>query len=190
MFARYYITDRQPLGGVEPLLDNIARQFADGITMVQLREKDLSVREQLSLAQRVRALPNPHGTKILINDRLDVALAAGLDGVHLRGDAPAPSALRAGLPAGFLVGVSCHSLEDVRRAESADFVVLGPVFESFSKPGYGPTIGLEGLRQASVIRPVYALGGITAANAPDCIAAGATGVAAITMFQPASKISR
>ena len=168
---------------MDALVDNIARRLAEGITMVQLREKDLSVRELLALARQVRALPNPLGAKILVNDRLDVALAAGLDGVHLRGDAPAPSDLRAGLPSGFLVGVSCHSVDDVRRAESADFVVLGPAYESFSKPGYGPVIGLEGLRAASQLAPVYALGGITAENASDCIAAGAVGVAAITLFQ-------
>ena len=185
MLARYYITDRHALGGIDALVANIARRFAEGITMVQLREKDLSVRDQLALALRIRALPNPHGAKILINDRLDVALAAGLDGVHLRGDAPSPSALRAGLPAGFLMGVSCHSLADVQRAGSADFVVLGPVFESLSKPGYGPVIGLEGLRAASKSRPVYALGGVTHVNAQACMDAGAAGVAAITWFQRA-----
>ena len=100
--------------------------------MIQLREKDLPVRDQLALARRVRALANPHGAKILINDRLDVALAAGLDGVHLRGNSPAPSEIRSSVPKGFLIGVSCHTLADVQRAASADFVVLGPVFESFS----------------------------------------------------------
>jgi len=183
LLARYYITDRHGLGGIDALVDNIAYWLREGITMVQLREKDLSVRDQFSLACRVKALPNPHGTKILINDRLDVALAAGLDGVHLRGDAPAPLLLRVGLPPGFLIGVSCHSVEDVRRAESADFVVLGPVYESLSKPGYGPVIGLEGLRAASQLRPVYALGGVTQASAQACVDAGAMGVAAITWFQ-------
>ena len=183
MISRYYITDRHPLGGVDALIANIARRLEEGIEMIQLRERDLPVRDQLALARRVRALANPHGTRILINDRLDVALAAGLDGVHLRGDAPAPVELRAFVPVGFLFGVSCHSLDDVRRAVTADFVVLGPVFESFSKPGYGPAIGLEGLRKASQLAPVYALGGITAANSQACIEAGASGIAAITMFQ-------
>ena len=183
MISRYYITDRHPLGGLDALVANIARRLDEGIEMIQLRERDLSVRDQLALARRVRALANPHGTKILINDRLDVALAAGLDGVHLRGDAPAPAELRAFVPAGFLFGVSCHSLDDVHRADSADFVVLGPVFESFSKPGYGPAIGLEGLRKASQLAPVYALGGITTDTAPACLEAGAAGIAAITMFQ-------
>lgn len=183
MFGRYYITDRQALGGVDALVANIARRLVEGITMVQLREKDLPVRELLALARRVRALPNPHGAKILVNDRLDVALAAGLDGVHLRGDAPSPADLRFVTPAGFLFGVSCHSLADVERAATADFVVLGPVFESLSKPGYGPAIGLDGVTKASRLARVYALGGVTAKNAPACIAAGAIGVAAITMFQ-------
>ncbi|MBY0505620.1 MAG: thiamine phosphate synthase [Bryobacteraceae bacterium] len=183
MLARYYITDRHGLGGVEALVENIAHWLREGITMVQLREKDLSMRELLALARRVRALPNPHGTKILINDRLDVALAVGLDGVHLRGGAPAPSGLRDSLPDGFLIGVSCHSLDDVQRASSADFVVLGPVFESLSKPGYGPVIGLDGIQRASAIRPVYALGGVTESNAAACIDSGAVGIAAITLFQ-------
>ena len=183
MIASYYITDRHPLGGVDALVTNIARRLEEGIGMIQLREKDLPVRDQLALARRVRALANPHGAKILINDRLDVALAAGLDGVHLRGNSPAPSEIRSSVPKGFLIGVSCHTLADVQRAASADFVVLGPVFESFSKPGYGPAIGLDGLKNASKIMPVYALGGITAANAPACVDAGAAGIAAITMFQ-------
>ncbi len=183
MIARYYITDRHPLGGLDPLLENIARHLRDGIELIQLREKDLSPRDQFAFAQRVRALPNPHGARILINDRLDIALAAGLDGVHLRGDAPSASHLRPHLPSGFLVAVSCHSLADVERAAAADFVVLGPVFESFSKPGYGPAIGLDTLARAAQLVPTYALGGITAANAPACIAAGAAGIAAITMFQ-------
>ncbi len=191
MISRYYITDRHPLGGVDALVANIAQRLDEGIEMIQLRERDLPVRDQFALALRVKALPNPHGTKILINDRLDVALAAGLDGVHLRGDAPSPTELRALVPAGFLFGVSCHSLDDVRRAATADFVVLGPVFESLSKPGYGPAIGLSGLRNAGKIVPVYALGGITAAKAQACIEAGAAGVAAITMFQqPASESCR
>jgi thiamine-phosphate pyrophosphorylase len=153
--------------------------------MIQLRERDLPVRDQLALARRVRDLDNPWGTRILINDRLDVALAADLDGVHLRGGSPEPASLKSSAPKGFLFGVSCHSLADVERAESADFVVLSPVFESFSKAGYGPVIGLEGLTKARAISrvPIYALGGITAANAQACVDAGATGIAAITMFQ-------
>jgi thiamine-phosphate pyrophosphorylase len=185
VIARYYITDRHALGGIEPLIANIARRLVKGIEMVQLRERDLPVRDQLALARRVRALENPWGARILINDRLDVALAAGLDGVHLRGDSPEPALLRASTPKGFLFGVSCHSLSDVERAASADFAVLGPVFESLSKAGYGPVIGLDGLAKARAASPlpVYALGGITAANAQACIDAGAAGIAAITMFQ-------
>ena len=183
---RYYITDRRQAGGIEPMLDYVRRALASGVDMIQVREKDLSTRDLVQLVDRVLTLPNPHGTKILVNNRADVALVCGAHGVHLPTGA-IPAARVKDIGSKLFVGVSCHSAEDVVRAaaEGADFAAFGPVFDTPSKRPYGPPQGLDRLRAAvsAVDLPVWALGGIDQENARLCIEAGAAGVAAIRMFQ-------
>ncbi len=183
---RCYITDREKLLS-EPLLSAIARNLAAGIEWVQIREKDLSARALFELVNAARALPNPHSSKILVSSRVDVALAAGAAGAHLPSGSPAPRVWRSILPAGFLVGMSCHSLEDVRQAEAegADYALFGPVFAPLSKSSDLVPRGLEGLSRAarSARIPVLALGGITSENSAACIQAGAAGIAGISLFQ-------
>jgi thiamine-phosphate pyrophosphorylase len=157
--------------------------FTGQVDWVQVRDKELPARELIAVVRLAMARVG----KVLVNSRVDVALAAGAAGVHLPSGSIAASEWRRITPAGFLIGVSCHSLEDVVLAEreGADYVVFGPVFDPLSKTSDLPAQGLEELGRVSrsVRIPVLALGGITWENASDCVAAGAAGIAGITMFR-------
>ena len=183
---RCYITDRRSLRG-ESLLDAIARNLRDGITWIQIREKDLAARDLFDLVMAAKELPNPHGTKFIVNARVDIALAAGADGVHFPSGSPEPRRWRGIVPNGFLLGASCHSFAELAAAqtEGATYAVFGPIFTPLSKISATAPQGIDGLARASqyVTIPVLALGGITKGNAESCIAAGARGIAGITLFQ-------
>jgi thiamine-phosphate pyrophosphorylase len=162
--------------------------------MVQIREKDLGGRALLSVTREaVWLAKRTGGAKIFVNDRLDVALAGGADGVHLPGDGLPVEVVRRVSPGHFLVGKSTHSLDEARRArtEGADFIVFGPVFPTTSKPGVAG-VGVRAL--AEIVRetdvPVYALGGITPERVKEVAAAGAAGVAGISVFLEEDSLER
>ena len=184
---RCYITDRKALAPPRTWKDAISRAIGHGANWIQIREKDLAARDLYELVQQAMALAAPTGTKVLVNSRFDVALAAGADGAHLPAGSPPPSAWRSLTPPGFLIGVSCHTLPDVLGAqrEGADYAVFGPVFAPRSHASDLAPRGVEGLRRAAraVKIPVLALGGIDEHSADACIDAGAAGIAAISLFQ-------
>jgi thiamine-phosphate pyrophosphorylase len=212
-----YVTGRQNLSAapqkdlMDPLLDKIELLVAAGVDWIQLREKDLSGKLAASLTRealrRVSKLTGEteSATRIIVNDRLDVALAEQAGGVHLgENSLPAEEAKRMleSSPAAkalvheFLVGASCHSLEAAKSAAAAgaEYLFFGPIFATPSKAAYGSPQGLNHLAEVcgSVDIPVLAIGGITLANASSCLSAGASGIAAIRLFQdstdPASLI--
>jgi thiamine-phosphate pyrophosphorylase len=189
-----YVTDRKALGAADPaasLLAKIRAATAAGVDWVQIRERDMPAQELLALAKAAIGV-RVGEARILVNDRLDVALAAGAAGAHLGGaSVPAREVVRwlgeRHAPTEFLVGVSCHSMEEARAAENAgaSYVFFGPVFETPSKKSYGPPQGIAKLAEVcSAVRiPVIAIGGVNEENATECVRAGAAGIAAIRMFQ-------
>lgn len=173
------ITDRRLASG--PLVDVVTAAFEAGCRWVMVREKDLATAQLAPLVAAVVTAARPYGATVMVNGDAEAARVARAHGLHLPRDAIA----EAGVPdARQLVGISAHSpaeAEDAASRPGIGYITMSPVFGSVSKPGYGPGLGLEGLRAAarSVDCPVVALGGVTAENAGDCLAAGAAGVAVL-----------
>ncbi|MGH7382588.1 MAG: thiamine phosphate synthase [Candidatus Methylomirabilales bacterium] len=188
----YVITDRTQTQG-RSLEEVVGACIQGGARVFQLREKDLEARELTALAERLLRLITPAGGLLLINDRVDVALAVRANGAHLSQRGLPPAVARRLLGPTRLLGVSCHSLAEAEEAQQggADFIVLGPIFYTPSKALYGPPLGLALLREVRprIRMPVFAIGGITAANRPQVLAAGADGIAVISAVMAGPDVS-
>ena len=178
----YLVTDRTQTAG-RSLVEAVSAAIAGGVGLVQLREKDLPAGALYALARELQPICRRAGVRLLINDRVDIALAADADGVHLPANSLSPADARRLLGPARVIGVSAHGVADAQAAAAggADFVVIGPVFDTPSKQRYGPPLGLDALRAAAaaVRVPVFAIGGATPERVADLRAAGAYGVAAI-----------
>ncbi len=181
-----YITDRRGLAPV-PLIPHLQAAVRARVDLIQLREKDLATRELAELAAAAVGISRGSSTRMVVNDRLDIAMAVGADGIHLGGQSAPSEVVRRHAGTGFVVGVSCHSLDEAIQAEAggADYLLLGPIFDTPSKRRYGPPLGLDKLSEVTkrIKLPVLALGGITVERVRTCLEAGATGIAGIRLFQ-------
>jgi thiamine-phosphate pyrophosphorylase len=192
-----YVSDRKSLPGQgrqSDVLDKIRTAAAARVDWIQIREKDLRASDLLELSREaVRSVPLANSNaRVLVNDRLDIALSAGASGIHLGNESvPAREVVRwcrrGNTPSGFLLGVSCHRLNEIQEAEiaGADYVFFGPIFDTPSKRAFGTPHGIAelGAIARAVQIPVIAIGGINEGNAMECISAGAAGIAAIRLFQ-------
>ena len=165
------------------------------VALVQIREKSLTARALFELASQAARLTRGSETRVVVNDRADIARAAGCDGVHLSTRSLEASVVRRAFGEDFLIGVSAHTHAEARAAREggADFAVFGPIFDTPSKRAYGPPVGLEALKEAAHALspfPLVALGGVSEANAGACLAAGAEGIAAIRLFADGQNLAR
>jgi len=178
----YLITDLMRIGQSR-FFGAVEEALQGGVRALQLREKNLSPKELLALALEVKPLVTRYNAKLFINDRADIAVMAGADGVHLTEASVEADEVKNNFP-DLIVGVSTHSLDGARIAETqeADFITFSPIYETPSKSGYGEPQGLDSLRQVTqaVRLPVLALGGITLHRVPECLEQGAFGVAVIS----------
>src|SRR5262249_26615845 len=198
----HLVTDRTHLGGRAggrplqaraALLAQIDAAVAAGVDVIQIRERDLEARELAAIVTTAVARAAGSRTRILVNDRVDVAIACGATGVHLRADSVAAARVRSIAPPGFIVGRSVHSVgEAVEHAPFVDYLVAGTVWATSSKPAEAPLLGIDGL--ASIARavavPVLGIGGVTIERAATLARAGAAGAAAIGLFQQAGDRDR
>jgi len=189
-FALYLVTDRSLSLG-RPLVDVVRDAVAGGVTCVQLREKEASSREFYDLARALLGVTRPAGVPLIVNDRLDIALAAGADGVHVgQSDLPL-DAVRRLVPPSFLVGVSAESDDDAVQAAAsgATYVAASPVFATPTKTDTAPALGLDGVAALRAALPpacpLVAIGGIHLDNASAVLAAGADGLAVVSEIMSA-----
>ena len=177
------VTDRHQTNG-RPLVPLLQRVLTAAAPAIQLRERDLSVRELVTLARQVQAVTASSNSQLLINDRIDVALALEGVGIHLRSNSLPLSVARQMLGTHRLLGISVHSVEEGLSAQSqgADYIVLGPIYETPSKLMFGPPLGIHTLEKAcKLVRiPIIGIGGVTAARAREMRCAGAFGAAVIS----------
>jgi thiamine-phosphate pyrophosphorylase len=169
------------------LVQQVSAAVAAGIQLIQIREKQLTARVLFELASCVVAIARDSSTRVLVNDRADIAAGAGADGVHLTTRSLAPDVIRKTFGGKFLIGASTHSLVEARNALGlgADFAVFGPIFPSPAKEKYGQPLGVGQLADAARELdpfPLIALGGISLEQVNDCLLAGASGIAGITLF--------
>ena len=191
-FKLYLITDRKITKMPLPAAVRFALQ--GGVRAIQVREKDLPVRELLATAQELRIITRESNAKLFINDRVDVAVAVEADGVHLGHQSMPSEAVRKIVGKKMLIGVSTHSLAEAVNAEEAgaDFITLGPIFVTPSKMQYGEPLGVEAIRivKKHIRIPVFGLGGIRNANIAQVMQAGADGIAMISAIIAADDIQR
>jgi thiamine-phosphate pyrophosphorylase len=191
-FKLYLITDRKQTA--MPLIQAVRLALEGGVRAVQVREKDLPIRELLALAQELRALTKEFGARLFINDHVDIAVAVDADGVHLGHQSLPASAIRNLVGKTMMIGVSTHTVEEVRVAEQAgaDFVTFGPIFETPSKVHLGGPVGLEALKEVKrvVDIPLFGLGGIKGKNIGHVLWAGAYGIGMISAIFGAEDIRK
>ena len=193
-FRLYLITDRKLISRHASLIPAVEQALKGGVKAIQLREKDMGTRELLKLAYRMRALTEKYRAKLFINDRLDIALGVGADGVHLAQNSIPVYAVRRVVMKKFFIGVSTHSLREAREAEKggADFITLGPIYKTASKLRYCKPLGMKTLNNVrkSLKIPVFAIGGVKSSNIRDIAKAGAHGISLISEVFKAEDIQR
>ena len=193
-FRLYLITDRKLFGSADELLQTIDKALAGGVRAVQLREKDLDTRLLLALAYSMRKMTKRYGAKLFINDRADIALAVGADGVQLGRAGMPVQAVRKLSGDSLMIGVSTHSVAEAfqAKADGADFITLGPVYATPSKLRYGNPIGIQVLQDAagSLGLPVFAIGGIRIDRVTDVLRKGAYGIALISAVLTATDVRK